>query len=89
VTDKIHRKEQIYSGPFIEQAPDLLLLPTKGFNLKAKLNSDNLADKPIFTGKHDQQTAFLLIKGDYNSIVPENPHVHNVKGIVEKISRTG
>ena len=89
VIAKTHRKEQIYSGPFMEQAPDLLLLPTKGFNLKAKLNSDNLADKPIFTGKHEQQTAFLLVKGNFDNVIPDNPHVCNVKGIVEKIKHTG
>ncbi len=89
VIAQIYRKEQLYSGPFLEQAPDLLLLPTKGFNLKAKLTSHNLTDKPIFTGKHEQRTAFLLIRGDFNSIVPDRLDVSGVKGIIETIKRAG
>jgi predicted AlkP superfamily phosphohydrolase/phosphomutase len=89
VIAQIYRKEQIYSGPFLEQAPELLLLPTKGFNLKAKLTSANLTDKPIFTGKHEQQTAFLLIRDGFDSIIPDRLDVSSVKGIVEAIKRAG
>jgi predicted AlkP superfamily phosphohydrolase/phosphomutase len=35
VISQIHRKEQIYSGPFSENAPDLVLIAARGFNLKA------------------------------------------------------
>jgi predicted AlkP superfamily phosphohydrolase/phosphomutase len=89
VIEQIYRKEQVYSGPFLQQAPDLLLLPTKGFNLKAKLTSDKLFDKPIFTGKHVQQTAFLLIRGGFDALIPNELNVSNVRGIMETIQDTG
>lgn len=81
----IYRKEQLYSGPYLENAPDLVLVGAKGFNLKASVKADQLTDKAIFSGKHTQDSAFLLVKGLADkSIVPEIPAVWNIKGIVEK-----
>jgi predicted AlkP superfamily phosphohydrolase/phosphomutase len=81
----IYRKEQLYSGPYLENAPDLVLVGAKGFNLKASVKADRLTDKAIFSGKHTQDSAFLLVKGLADkSIVPEIPAVWNIKGIVEK-----
>jgi predicted AlkP superfamily phosphohydrolase/phosphomutase len=81
----IYRKEQLYSGPYLENAPDLVLVGAKGFNLKASVKANRLTDKAIFSGKHTQDSAFLLVKGLADkSIVPEIPAVWNIKGIVEK-----
>ncbi|MHC4461907.1 MAG: alkaline phosphatase family protein [Planctomycetota bacterium] len=81
----IYRKEQLYSGPYLEDAPDLVLVGAKGFNLKASVKANRLTDKAIFSGKHTQDSAFLLVKGLADkSIVPETPAVWNIKGIVEK-----
>ena len=80
-----YRKEQIYSGPCLENAPDLVLVATEGFNLKAKVNVQKLTDRGIFTGKHTQDTAFLLIKGlGRKAIVPDKPIVSDIKSIIEK-----
>jgi predicted AlkP superfamily phosphohydrolase/phosphomutase len=81
----IYRKEQLYSGPYLENAPDLVLVGAKGFNLKASFKANRLTDKAIFSGKHTQDSAFLIVKGLADkSIVPEMPAVWNIKGIVEK-----
>ena len=81
----IYRKEQIYSGPYLENAPDLVLVGNEGFNLKARINADSLTNKAIFSGKHTQDSAFLIIKGLRDeSIVPEIPAVRDVKSVVEK-----
>jgi predicted AlkP superfamily phosphohydrolase/phosphomutase len=84
VVRDMYRKEQLYSGPYIENAPDLVLVASEGFNFKAKVNSQKLAEKGIFTGKHTQDTAFLLVKnnGDKN-IVPEKPSVCDICRIIE------
>ncbi|MBA7617913.1 hypothetical protein ES703_25231 [subsurface metagenome] len=82
----IYRKEQIYSGPYLEDAPDLVLVGAQGFNLKANVKAERLTDKPIFTGKHTQDSAFLIVRGlSDEGIVPDMPAVSDVKGIVEKI----
>jgi len=81
----IYRKDQLYSGPCLENAPDMVLVGNEGFNLKANVKAEQLADKGIFTGKHTQDTAFLIIRGlPDKSLVPDIPTVSDVKGIVEK-----
>jgi predicted AlkP superfamily phosphohydrolase/phosphomutase len=81
----VYRKEQIYSGRCLENAPDLILVGTEGFNLKASVKADKLTDKAIFTGKHTQDTAFLIVKGlSDSSVVPDAPVVWDIKTIAEK-----
>jgi len=81
----IYRPEQIYSGPCLDSAPDLILVSNPGFDLKAKVKVSQLHGKAIFNGKHTQDTAFLLIKGlTDESIVPDVPAVTDIKTIVEK-----
>ena len=81
----IYRKEQIYSGPYLDDGPDLVLVGAEGFNLKANVKPQQLTGKGPFSGKHTQDTAFLLIKGLSDStIVPDDPAVSDIKGIIEK-----
>jgi predicted AlkP superfamily phosphohydrolase/phosphomutase len=81
----IYRKEQIYSGPCFEKAPDMILVAREGFNLKSKMNALMLAEKGIFSGKHTQDTAFLVAKGLVDDkIIPDEPKVSDIKSIIEK-----
>jgi len=84
---RIYRKEDIYSGPLIGQAPDLILVGNRGFNLKANIKKDVLTDKDIFTGKHTQDSAFLLVNGPYDAdTVPDNPKVFDIQRIIQSLS---
>jgi predicted AlkP superfamily phosphohydrolase/phosphomutase len=62
VIKHIYRKEDIYTGPYLDGAPDLVLVAEKGFNLKAAMTAEQLAGKGPFTGKHTYEDAFLLLK---------------------------
>ena len=85
VIKHIYRREQIYSGPYLNEAADLILVGAKGFNLKSSMKSDKLADRGIFSGKHTQDTAFLITMGlPDNSIVPNTPSICDIKGMIEK-----
>ena len=42
VLKAVYRKEEIYSGPCLEQAPDIVLLSERGFDLKGSLAKDAL-----------------------------------------------
>ncbi|MFC1658760.1 alkaline phosphatase family protein [Candidatus Omnitrophota bacterium] len=75
VVRDVYRKEEIYSGSLLEQAPDLVLVGNQGFNLKANIKADKLADKTIFTGKHTQSDAFLFI----NQSLPEPSSLDKVE----------
>ena len=84
VVRSVYRKAEIYSGPYIENAPDLVLVGEEGFNLKANIKTQTLADNDIFTGKHTQDTAFLILRGIAdNSIIPDVPEISDIKSIVE------
>ncbi|MCZ2845820.1 MAG: alkaline phosphatase family protein [Candidatus Bathyarchaeota archaeon] len=86
----VYRKEEIYSGPFLEQAPDLILVGNQGSNLKANIKANKLIDKPIFTGKHTQNDAFLLIRGFVNrNIIPDSPTIYEVEQIIMELEKRG
>jgi predicted AlkP superfamily phosphohydrolase/phosphomutase len=88
VIKKIYRRDEIYRGPFINQAPDLVLLGEAGFNLKANIKAKSLWEKNIFTGKHTQQDAFLLIRGMFDKdVVPDSPCVTDVIDVIDRIRR--
>ena len=81
----VYRKEQIYSGPYLDDGPDLVLVGNAGFDLKAKLKAQHLTGKGTFTGKHTQDSAFLLVRGLADAaIIPDDPAVSNIKGIIEE-----
>jgi predicted AlkP superfamily phosphohydrolase/phosphomutase len=84
VIKNIYRKEDIYSGRLLQDAPDLILLAEKGFNLKANIRADKLAGKGIFTGKHTQDGAFLLVNNYAGSnSIPQKPSVCDIVGILK------
>ena len=83
--DRIYRKEEIYNGPYLDQAPDLVLLPSKGFNFKGSLKATKLSGRGAFTGKHTQQHAFLVINDPSPGIIPNKPCVSDVVGIMGRL----
>jgi len=86
IIKEIFQKEEIYRGPYLDQAPDIVLIPNQGINLKASLKADGLYEKSIFRGKHTQHDAFLLIKNcSEQDIIPEKPSVSDVCNIIEKL----
>ena len=85
VVRDIYRKEQLYTGPYVENAPDMVLVGAEGFNLRANIKAEKLYDKGIFSGKHTQDTAFLIIRGLSNtSIIPDIPAISDIRAIMEK-----
>jgi len=86
VVRRIYHKEEIFVGPYSEQAPDLVLLADNGFNLRASPKATELVGKDIRTGKHTQPDAFLIVKGDgAGDAVPAQPSVSDVVGIIDQL----
>jgi len=84
---RVYRKEEIYHGSYVKNAPDLVLLSNSGFNLKAGLFKQELFENDIFSGKHTQDDAFLYVKNRENmSIVPGEPSVEDVTAILDKLN---
>ncbi len=74
VIKKICRKEEIFTGKYLEDAPDLILLSNPGFDLKATTREKEIAGKRLFTGKHTQDDAFIYFNNDNNNF-PKEPSV--------------
>lgn len=86
VMKRCYRREEIYKGPFLSQAPDMVLLGNEGFNLRGSAKAKQLWQKDSLTGKHSQSDAFLLVRGSFDTmIVPERPCVSDIVGIMDEL----
>lgn len=56
---KIYNREELYKGPFVENAPDLVMLSRHGFDLKGRVNSDTVFGNTNLSGMHTQGDAFF------------------------------
>lgn len=84
VIKKVYAKDEIYHGQYTEYAPDLVLLPGKGFNLKGGILPERVFDTDVLSGKHTQEDAFLYVKSD-DVTVPEYPSVEDVVPLLNSI----
>jgi predicted AlkP superfamily phosphohydrolase/phosphomutase len=86
VIKHIYRKEDVYEGPYADQACDLVLIAEKGFNLKGAMAATELAGKGVFTGKHTYHDAFLLINNkDVVSGLGDNPSVIDAGKLIKSL----
>jgi len=73
--------EEIYEGPHVDRAPDLVLLTADGFDLKGNPKKAEAYGRTHFTGMHNRHDAFLLA----NRPLPEKrPHIEEVHGLLLK-----
>ena len=56
-----------------------------GINFKASPRADALSSSDIFTGKHSQKDAFLLVSGASEDLVPEKPSVSDVLAVLNRL----
>ncbi|MGW8323889.1 MAG: hypothetical protein ACWGSD_20295, partial [Thermodesulfobacteriota bacterium] len=61
VVRRVFRKDELYNGPCLTFAPDLIVLSEPGNNLKGATNKTEIFDtQGPFTGMHTQDDAFFL-----------------------------
>jgi predicted AlkP superfamily phosphohydrolase/phosphomutase len=60
VVKKVYLKEELYFGPNLDRAPDLVVLSNDGFDLKGKVNSDAVFGHSGLSGMHSQDNAFFF-----------------------------
>ncbi|MBI5207586.1 MAG: alkaline phosphatase family protein [Candidatus Firestonebacteria bacterium] len=83
VIKRIFRKEELYTGKYLEDAPDLVLLSNKGFDLKATIRETEIAGKRIFTGKHTQDDAFIYFNWTDDQF-PKEPSVTDFISLINR-----
>lgn len=62
IIKKVYRREEIYFGPLIDKAADLVALPVNGYDLKANQDSNDLFLKTHRQGMHTYNDACLFVK---------------------------
>ncbi len=76
VIKTIHRKEEIYQGPYLQQAPDLVCVPHDGYDMKGATRETALFGNKQFTGMHTQYGAHVFVRG--HRITKANPQIADV-----------
>ena len=76
VIQAVYFKEELYSGKYLEQAPDLVLLSHYGFDLKAGITRNYLNDKTFFEGMHSWDNALLI--DSYGLELDKHPYIYSI-----------
>ena len=86
VIRSVFSREELYAGSRIAEAPDLVLLPRRGFDLKGRLAAPALVSRGGFTGMHTHDDAFLFVRSSAipPSEIPAAPWVGDVRALVER-----
>lgn len=72
-------REEVYHGPLLEQAADIILVPHNGFDPKGAVNKGELTFKgPALVGMHTYDDASLLIAGQRDVAVHDSVWVADV-----------
>jgi len=59
--ERVFRGEELYTGYYVKQAPDLVLLPRRGFDLKGTITQQTIAGRSSLTGMHTHDDAVLFV----------------------------
>jgi len=78
----VFRPEDIYRGPLVPDAPDLVLVGADGFDLKATFQAGERFSRDIFTGRHTLDDAFLLLRDPEGLTIPARPSVCDVFSLI-------
>jgi len=60
VIDKVFFREEIYEGDYLKDAADIIAHPARGYDLKAKIEGNDIFDCSALKGMHTYDDAFIL-----------------------------
>ncbi len=82
IIDKIFFREEIYSGPYLENAADIIVHPENGYDLKGRTDNGEIFVSTALNGMHTYDDAFLCAKNcDIKA-------VESIKDIKEALCKT-
>ena len=73
-------KEEIYSGPYLDKAPDLVILSNHGFDLKGSVQKETIFGRSKLQGMHTYDDAFF-----FNDRGEKCENIFEVKEIIKQI----
>jgi len=72
----VMKKEEAFHGPYLATAPDIVIDPADGYDLKASLDAPALFTHGPISGMHTYSDAFVLVSG--RSLAARRPAVYDV-----------
>jgi len=78
VIKAIYERDDLYSGPCIDAAPDLCLQSVYGYDLKGAVHKQQLMDREVFTGMHTQDDSTFYINRPAESLVVARPNIVDI-----------
>ncbi len=70
VVRDVHLKEDLYEGDALFKAPDLVVMPEPGYDLKGSITKTELAGRSLFTGCHTYDDATFYVNRRVECGVP-------------------
>ncbi|MBM3299752.1 MAG: hypothetical protein FJY85_07340, partial [Deltaproteobacteria bacterium] len=80
-------REEVFQGHCLDTAPDLLVVPEAGYDLKASLNPPSPTMRDVFTGMHTRDDAFLIVDDPSIAGRMPNPMITDVAGLIMEAFR--
>ncbi|MCK4547820.1 MAG: alkaline phosphatase family protein [Candidatus Eisenbacteria sp.] len=77
---KVFERDEIYSGPALDAAPDLVPVSNYGFDLKGSPKEKNIFKRTVLEGMHTWDDAFFWSKEP----TAEDLHITDLAGILER-----
>jgi predicted AlkP superfamily phosphohydrolase/phosphomutase len=78
IVKRVYERDELFSGPCVESAPDLCVQSEWGYDLKGAVNKRELMDREVFTGMHTQDDATFFVGAPAASLRPDKPHITDV-----------
>lgn len=63
MVQRIYRRDEIYHGPYQQNGPDLVAVPSRGFELKGELSAAQMMGQGGLKGMHTGNDAFFYLRG--------------------------
>ena len=82
VFEQVKLKEEVYQGPCSELAPDVIVIPSRGYDIKASVNAKALCHHDIFTGTHTNDDAFIIVGDKQPYADMSNFEISKVAGLI-------
>jgi len=60
VCNSVMTREEAFSGPYVDRAPDIIIDPRDGYDLKGKVSDGELFERGVLNGMHTHHDAMLL-----------------------------
>jgi len=76
VIERVYEKDEIYFGPFIRKAPDLIILPKEGYTIVQEAKSKSIIEKSEFR-KADHRLYGIFFA--WGSDIKQNNKIENIK----------